>query len=191
MKILSVCGSPRTGNSEAILFRLKEIFEKKGIENQIILLRDKKIERCDGCMEYCNKNLDCHKKDDMPKILDSIKQAEGFIFACPNYFKMPPGLFKDFIDRSSVIYTAKLDLSKKRAVVICVGADVPSETNTCLNNIAKNFVETLGIRVVAKKSLQGNSELKGNPLDIFSSNLNPGIEKELEKMAEKLIKSLR
>jgi len=45
MKILSICGSPRRGNSEAIIKRLKEIFEQKGIENKIILLREKKYSK--------------------------------------------------------------------------------------------------------------------------------------------------
>jgi len=34
MKI-TICGSPRRGNSEAILNRLKQIFEKNGIENEL------------------------------------------------------------------------------------------------------------------------------------------------------------
>jgi len=40
MKILSICGSPRKGNSEAILNRLKQIFERKGIENEIEKMAD-------------------------------------------------------------------------------------------------------------------------------------------------------
>ncbi len=195
MRILSICGSPRKGNSEAVLNRLKQIFEKRGIENEIILLRKKNIERCDGCVEYCNKNLKCHKKDDMPEIIEKMKKADGFVFICPNYFKMPPGMFKNFIDRCSIFYTeqyytGKSDMKKKRAIVIVVGTDAIAAINVCLKNIV-NFCKALGIPVVAKKSFRSRSELKGNYNDIFENNLNPNIDKELEKMAGKLYKSLK
>ncbi|MEW5956021.1 MAG: hypothetical protein AB1626_05820, partial [Candidatus Micrarchaeota archaeon] len=78
------------------------------------------------------------------------------------------------------------DLSKKRAVVIVVGADEVKEIDACLKNIADNFCKTLGILVVAARNFRSRSELKGNYNDIFENNLNPGIEKELEKMAGKL-----
>lgn len=191
MKILSICGSPRKGNSEAILNRLKQIFEKKEIENEIILLREKNIQRCDGCVEYCNKNLSCHKKDDMVEFFEKIENTDGYVFVSPNYFKMPSGIFKDFIDRCSVFYTAQTDLSKKRAIVIVVGTDDIEEIDVCLRNISDNFCKTIGIKVVAEKSFRSRSVLKGNYNDIFENKLDPNIDKELEDMAEKLHESLK
>jgi multimeric flavodoxin WrbA len=191
MKVLSVCGSPRKGNSEAILNRLKQMLERKGVENEILLLREKDIQRCDGCVEYCNKNLNCYKKDDMTEIFKKIKNSDGCVFISPNYFKMPPGIFKDFIDRCSIFYTAQTDLSMKRAIIIVVGTDAIKEIDVCLKNICNNFCKTLGIPVVAKKSFRSRSELKGNYNDIFENKLNPDIGRELEKMADKLCKSLK
>ncbi len=195
MKILSICGSPRKGNSEAIISRLKEIFEQKGIENEIILLREKNIQRCRGCVEYCNKNLKCLHKDDMPEIIQKMITADGYVFVSPNYFAMPPGLFKDFIDKCSVLYTAydftkKPDLSKKRALVITVGTDKEFIDN-CRDNISKWFLETLRIKVVAEKSFCSRSELKGNYNDIFENKVNSNIDEELEKMADELCDSLK
>lgn len=190
MKILSVCGSPRKGNSEAILNRFKQIFEKRGIENEIILLREKNVERCDGCVEYCNKNLACQKKDDMVEIFEKIKNADGYVFVLPNYFKMPPGIFKNFIDRCSIFYTAHTNFSNKRAIVVVVGADVTKEIDVCLKNVCDNFCKTLGVPVVAKKSFRSKSELKENYNDIFENNLNKNIDKEIEKMADELCKKL-
>jgi multimeric flavodoxin WrbA len=186
MKILSICGSPRKGNSEAIINRIKQVLNKKGIENEIILLREKNIEMCNGCVEYCNKNLNCHKKDDMVGIFDKMKKADGYVFISPNYFKMPPAIFKNFIDRCSIFYTDKTDLSRKRAIVIVVGTDVIKEINVCLENICNNFCKTLGISIVAKRSFRSRSELKGKYNDIFENKLNPNIDKEIEKMVNKL-----
>jgi len=191
MKILSICGSPRRGNSEAILNRLKQIFEKKGVENEIILLREKNIQGCGGCVEYCNKNLNCCKTDDMVEIYDKIKNVDGYVFISPNYFKMPSGIFKNFIDRCSIFYTAQTDFSAKKAIVIVVGADMIKKINVCLKNICDNFCKTLGIPIVAKKSFRSRSKLNGNYNDIFENKLNPNINGELEHMAEKLYISLK
>jgi len=91
MKILSICGSPRRGNSEAITERLKEIFEQKGIENKVILLREKNIQRCNGCVEYCNEHLKCWHRDGMAKIIQEMLKADGYVFVSPNYITMQPG----------------------------------------------------------------------------------------------------
>lgn len=36
-KILSICGSPRKGNSESILLRIQEILKERGVDNEIVL----------------------------------------------------------------------------------------------------------------------------------------------------------
>lgn len=187
MKVLCVCGSPRRGNSEAIAKSFGELFKKAKLESEVVLLREKKIGRCDGCVEYCNKNLDCHKSDDMPHLFEKIKKADGLVFVVPNYFKMPPGIFKDFMDRCCVFYTAKADFSKKRAIVVAVGADVEKEIDFCLDNVVENFCKTLGIKVVAKRSFSSKSELKGKYEQILDDKR---VSAELEKMAGKLVAEL-
>lgn len=191
MKILSICGSPRKGNSEAILLKLQEILKKKGIENEIILLRKKKINRCLGCVEYCNHKLKCRIKDDMQGIMDKMEEADGFVFASPSYFNMPTGLLKDFIDRCSVFFTAgkQKEFKKKKAIVVCVGAaETVGEIDICAENIVNNFCNVLEMKVVGKKSFRSESELKGNYNDILENNLNPNIEKDLRRLAELLVK---
>lgn len=189
MKILSICGSPRKGSSETILLKLQELLKAKGVKNEIILLREKKINRCLGCVEYCNKNLKCHQQDDMDLIMDKMESADGFIFISPNYFKMPTGLFKDFIDRTSIFFTAgkgKL-FHSKRAAVIGVGTDETKFIDVCVNNIADNYCGDLEVNVVARKSFRTHSELKGNYNDVFESGLNPTINEDLEEITNKLI----
>lgn len=188
MKILSICGSPRKGNSEAILFKLQKMLKVKGVENEIVLLRGKNITRCLGCVEYCNNNLKCRQQDDMVNIMDKMEKANGFIFISPNYFKMPTGLFKDFIDRTSIFYTAGKEdqFKKKKAVVIAVGADEIKYIDVCLDNIADNFCGTMGLPVIAKKSFRTHSELKGNYDDIFESGLNSNIGEDLDEIVKKL-----
>ena len=189
MKILSICGSPRKGNSEAIILKIQQFLKKEGVDNEIVLLREKKINRCLGCVEYCNHELKCQIQDDMQEIMDKMEKADGFVFVSPNYFNMPTGLLKDFIDRCSVLFTAnKLEQFKsKKAIVICVGATKPEETDICTNNIVNNFCKIMEMRVMGQKSFQGNSELKGNFNDIFENGLNPDIEEDLQNLVSNLI----
>lgn len=187
MNVLIICGSPRKGNSETIVNKFKMFFDNLNAESEIILLREKNINRCNGCMEYCNKNLKCHIKDDMSEILDKMRRADNYVFVLPNYFSMPPGIFKDFIDRCSIFYTAQEDLSKKKAIVVCVGADVPEETDKCLHNVTDNFCEVLGMNVLGAESFQSRSELNGNYNDIFENKLDNNIEKKLLELAKKLV----
>ncbi len=186
-KILLVCGSPRKGNSETIIYKMQELLKAKGVNTEAVLLREKKIERCNGCIEYCNKHLACYKKDDVPKLLEKMKKADAFVFVSPNYFRMPPGLFKDFIDRCCVLYTAQIDFSKKKSCVIVVGEEKARYSDICTNHIAKNYCEILGMKVVVKKSFQSKSELKGNYNDIFENGFNKNILKDLEEIAKKLL----
>ncbi len=191
MKILSICGSPRRGNSETILLYLKKLLEKQGHINEIILLREQNIERCHGCVEFCNHQLQCRLHDDFDTLIPKIESVDAFIFACPNYFQMPPGIFKDFIDRFSIFYTRgdEKRFKNKKAIVVCVGADSPDKTDVCTDNIAINFCRTGGLNVVGKKSFQSKSELVGNLNDIFENNLNPNIHQDLQNLVDILTKN--
>lgn len=186
-KILLICGSPRKGNSETIVNKISELLKKQNAETEIVLLREKKIERCNGCVEYCNKNLTCYKKDNVPKLLEKMKTADAFVFVSPNYFRMPLGIFKDFMDRCCVLYTAKVNFTKKKSAIIVVGEEESRYSDICTNHIAKNFCEILGMKVVAKKSFKSKSELKGNYNDIFENDCNKNILKDLEDMAKELL----
>ena len=188
MKILSICGSPRKGNSETILLELQKIFQEKGIENEIVLLREKNIERCHGCVEFCNHQKDCRIQDDMPEILNKMVISDAYIFISPNYFQMPTGLLKDFMDRSNVIFHRKdADLKNKKIIVISHGTDSPTESLVCANNIANLYCKYIG-KVVGVKSFQSHSELAGHLDDVFTSGLNPNIKEELQSLVSALIK---
>lgn len=187
MKILSICGSPRKGNSETILLKLQKLFKDKGIDNEIVLLRQKNIERCHGCVENCNPAGVCCLHDDMNEIIDKMIAADGLIFISPNYFQMPTGLFKDFMDRSCVVFASKKDifLKDKKTAIVCVGTDEVEAINVCVENIIKHYCRYIG-KAVIQKSFRTHSELKGNYNDIFENDLNPNIQKDLQEIVTTL-----
>jgi multimeric flavodoxin WrbA len=188
MKILSICGSPRKGNSETLALFIQSLLKEKGIENEVILLKEKNIVHCEGCVEYCNKNLKCQKKDDMEEIMEKMELSDGFVFVSPNYFNMPPGMFKDFMDRCSVFYTVNDAgyFNSKKALVICVGADKPEYTEICTRNIVY-FCGTLGMKVVGKKSVRSKSELQGDYNYVLETPHNKGLKGEIKGLVNILI----
>jgi len=50
MKVVGICGSPRKGNTEWMLRKLLGGAAKAKAETELILLREKNISWCDGCL---------------------------------------------------------------------------------------------------------------------------------------------
>jgi len=190
MKIVSICGSPRKGNSETILLYLQKLLRTQGHENEIILLREKNISRCHGCVEYCNRNHKCRIDDDMSSLLDTYVSGDAYIVVSPNYFQMPTGILKDFIDRSSILNSQNREehFKHKKAVVITIGTDTLEHVGNCANVIGDNYFSEIGLTKVLKKSFHSRSELKGNLNDVFENGLNKNIIKDLKECVEYLIK---
>ncbi len=50
MKVVGICGSPRKGNTEWMLRKLLEEAARAGVDTELILLREKQIKGCGGCL---------------------------------------------------------------------------------------------------------------------------------------------
>lgn len=109
MKILAVCGSPRSGNTEWMLERVLEGASKNGATTELLLLRELDIKMCDGCLS-CEVGGDdrkgiCKVEDDMQGILPRLLEADVLVLGTPVYFEMLSGLLKNFMDRTCPIWT--------------------------------------------------------------------------------------
>lgn len=108
MKLLSVCGSPRKGNTEWMLTELNRLCQSDGFETELVLLRKLDIRQCTGCLA-CEKGGRerkgvCKIKDDMAGILPRIVEADIIVFGTPVYFEMLSGLLKTFMDRTCPVW---------------------------------------------------------------------------------------
>lgn len=102
MRILAVNGSPRgqSGNTERILQPFLEGAREAGAETEVVYLKDKKINHCSGCFTCWTKTPGvCIHRDDMPGLLEKIRQSDVIVFATPLYVYTVSGLMKDFMDR--------------------------------------------------------------------------------------------
>jgi len=100
MKIVGILGSARKGgNTEALLDIALEEARGRGSSTSRVVLRDKTIAPCDGCMR-CAKTGKCAIKDDMEEVYEGIRESDGVIWATPVYYWSMSGLTKMALDRT-------------------------------------------------------------------------------------------
>ncbi len=102
MKFLAINGSPHgaRGNTEQILQAFLEGAREAGAETEVIYLKDKTVKHCLGCFTCWTKTPGvCVHKDDMPALLEKVREADVMVYATPLYVFTMSGLMKDFMDR--------------------------------------------------------------------------------------------
>lgn len=136
-KVLIISGSNRKGNTEYILNRINEEIDN----GELIILKDKNIEYCKGCLA-CHHIDRCVIKDDINTIIDKIVDSELVIFGVPNYFDNVSGLFKNFMDRLHPLYKSE-QAKNKKVVFIYVGGGGEAGTQEELHQAVKGFAKYL------------------------------------------------
>lgn len=134
MNIIAICGSPRRGNTEFVLKRILTKAEELGSSVELVLLREKRIEFCNGCLN-CSSTGKCNIRDDMQIIYPKLEEADLIIFGSPNYFSNVSGMMKNFIDRLNPFYTSKKLKDKKIVAVIVGGTDKPDTIKNSIKSI--------------------------------------------------------
>ncbi|MHA1995563.1 MAG: flavodoxin family protein [Candidatus Hodarchaeales archaeon] len=103
-KLLGINGSPKKPaaktNSKFLLDVTLQSAKEHGIETTTINLTDYTINLCNGCEVCPTKPCPLDKGDDYPKIEALIQEHNGLVIASPSYWSGPPGILKNFFDRS-------------------------------------------------------------------------------------------
>jgi multimeric flavodoxin WrbA len=134
MKILAICGSPRSGNTLYLLEQILGQLHSKQLETEIIQLSKFSIKRCTGCLvcEETNCSGNCTIKDDMSKILyQKILESDVLIFGSPSYFDMPTGLMKTFMDRTNAILNKMAEKKYNYGIVVVGQSEIVSLKSVC------------------------------------------------------------
>lgn len=147
-KIIMVSGSNRKGNTDYILNRLNKYVE----DSEIILLKNKNIEYCRGCLA-CHNVDRCVINDKINNIIDKLVESELIIFGVPNYFDNVSGLFKNFMDRLHPLYKNK-QLENKKVIYIFVGGGEENGTKEELHQSIKGFSKYLSLDIIDEFSFQ-------------------------------------
>ena len=176
MNIIAICGSPRRGNTEFVLKRILTKAEELGSSVELVLLREKRIEFCNGCLS-CDSTEKCNIRDDMQIIYPKLEGADLIIFGSPNYFYNVSGMMKNFIDRMHPFYKDS-KLKDKKIVGVIVGAsnkaEAISKSISCINVASDllnmSFVGDLYLTARDFQDIENNPD-KIKKIDEFTEGL--------------------
>jgi len=141
MKILLISSSPHKEKSRTFILakELLGVIAQEGASCETLHLDDFKVFFCKHCEKCHKKILHCSAPDDVQVILKKMLEADGIIFASPNYINQVTASMKALFDRSSHFIHCKRLLGKYIAGVVSSGSGQDKEVldyvryygNTC------------------------------------------------------------
>lgn len=118
MKVLILNGSPRAnGNTSLAVSEMKKVFDKEGIETEIVQVGNKDIRGCVAC-GACGKLGKCVFDDIVNEVAEKFKEADGLVLASPVYYASANATLVALLDR--LFYSSSFDKTMKvGASVVC------------------------------------------------------------------------
>lgn len=111
MKVLLVNGSPRPKSNTLLgLQEMEKIFQKEGIETEIIKIGGKDIRGCIAC-NRCGQLGHCVFDDEVNDFAKKLEQADGMVVGSPVYYSAPNATVQAFLQR--LFYSSHFDKTMK------------------------------------------------------------------------------
>ncbi len=118
MKVLLLNGSPhKNGSTYTALHEMEKVFEKQGIEAEIVQVGNQAVRGCMAC-GYCYANGKCCIDDIVNEIAPKFEEADGLVVGSPVYYASANATLVACLDR--LFYSSHFDKTMK------VGASVVS-----------------------------------------------------------------
>lgn len=150
MKILALNGSPRPiGNTSNILNEVHDMFEREGIEFEIVHLYEYNFMNCNVCLT-CEIRGDgrCLDEDDgLNDLLDKMRAADGILLAAPTYANACPSVMQTFLERAALVFEkGDLGLSGKvgGAIAVCAHEGAIMVYNQLCDFMLRNGMYVVG-----------------------------------------------
>lgn len=170
MKIAILNGSPRTGNTAAMIHAFAEGAKEAGHEVEILHVGKMKIGGCLAC-EYCHGKGEgvCIQKDDMAKVMPAYKEADMIVYASPIYYFGMTAQLSAAIQRVYAI--GKPAKATKAALLLSSGSPAPytGAIATYKDMLAYTGIENAGIFTAAGE--ENGSEAKLAEIKAFAKAL--------------------
>jgi multimeric flavodoxin WrbA len=145
--IIGICGSPRQQATDYVTKEALKMLEEKGFETAFYSVRGKDISGCMHC-DYCLREKECIKKDDMYEVYSLIQDCKGIIMASPSYNGGISGQLKCVMDRTRALGAADINfLRNKVGMAIAVGGDRMGGQEHVIQQILTYYVLTGAIPV--------------------------------------------
>lgn len=156
--ILGLSGSPRAdGNTDAAVREALLCLEAPGnVKKEFLRVSEFDIQPCAGCRGCMTLNRCAIQEDQFEALMDRVRQASVLVIGAPVYWLGPPGVMKNFIDRTHAYYAwggAQL-LRGQRVGLISVAADSGFEPHeACMESWLRHYgAHIIGrVRVLARE----------------------------------------
>ena len=118
MKVLIINGSPRMGGNTSIaLDEMVKIFEKEGIESEVVQIGNKDIRGCIACGS-CAKTGKCAFDDIVNELAPKFEEADGLVVASPVYYASANATLVACLDRLFFSTSFRKDMKVGASVVV-------------------------------------------------------------------------
>jgi len=118
--IVLLSGSPRKGgNTDKLVDAFIAGAESAGKSVTLFRTADMKIGGCLGCSHCFEEKGVCVLKDDMPKILDALREADALVLASPVYYFSVSAQLKLAIDRTYALLSVGTPIKRTALLLTC------------------------------------------------------------------------
>ncbi len=171
MKIAILNGSPKTGNTSAMINAFVEGAEAAGHETEVLHVGKMKISGCLAC-EYCHGKGEgtCIQKDDMEKVMPAYLSADMIVYASPIYYSGLTAQISAAIQRAYAI--GKPAKAAKAALLLSSAA--PGPYNGAMG-VYKEMITFMGMEnagIITAAGEENGSEAKLAEIREFAKSLN-------------------
>lgn len=135
MKVLLLNGSPKAnGNTAVALHEMVDIFNKEGIETEVIHVGNKDIRGCVACGQ-CSKLGHCVFNDLVNEVALKFAEADGLVVGSPVYYASANATLVALLTR--LFYSTPFDKTMKvgAAVVAAAAAAFPPRSTNSTNSL--------------------------------------------------------
>lgn len=123
-----IMGSPRLGgNTDYAANRVKEKLSST-TNVELVRLPGIEVKRCVGCRSCMRTGKCAIDDDDFPALWEKLLKADILFQVFPVYWNSPPGIMKDFIDRTHTAYATPGLMVGKLGFLVTIAADSGFET---------------------------------------------------------------
>lgn len=120
MKVLGLCGSHRSGNTELMVKKALEVCKSNGLEVDYVALAGLEVEYCTDC-GVCKTAFACPLEDDVMGVLKKMVDADALVVGSPTYFGGVSGKLKALFDRTLPLRRQGYMLKGKVGAALAVG----------------------------------------------------------------------
>ena len=163
-KVLAIMGSPRKGRT----YKVVQMFEKElkkydETEFEYVFLKDMDLQMCRGCSLCLERGEEfCPVKDDRNVIFEKMMNADGVIFATPNYSLQVSALMKNLLDRLAYVFHRPCFFHRTAMPIVIQGAYGDKEIIKYLETVTRfwgfNVCSGVGLTVPTDDLLPSEQE---------------------------------